>query len=255
MKHNEPEKQAPVKVAIVDDDPGCIRELKEMLGEEKDLEVVAEITNPCMAAEKIYRTGALLVFLDIQMPEKDGFGVLRDLKQEGYEPFMIFVTAYDHYAVQAIKNAAFDYLIKPVDKKELQISLQRFFEALEKEQRTNQYAELLESIDSGKKIRLNNSGGFIVLKPEEILFVEADWNYSKVYRARDSYETVTMNIGSVEKILPENSFLRINRSTIINLHYLTRVLRLARKCILEKDGDTFEFCIPLGRIREVERRL
>ncbi len=243
-----------VHAAIVDDEQYCIEELKAMLSGIHGIEVVAESHDAVKAVPIILETKPDLLLLDIQMPEKSGFDVIRGLKESGFEPSVIFVTAYDNFAIEAIKNAAFDYLLKPVDKEALQHSLSRYFYNHAKEERSAKYMSLLENVDYKKKIKLSNSGGFILLNLEDIVHIQADWNYSKVYTAKDQYQTVTMNLGMLENTLPEKGFMRINRSHIINLNYLTRVRRLARKCYLEKDGVEYEFCIPITRIRELEKR-
>jgi two-component system, LytTR family, response regulator len=244
-----------INVAIVDDELHFIEEMKRLLAGEPRIDIVTTAREPKQAVPKLLAAKPDLVFLDIQMPEMNGFDVIRSLRQAAFEPSIIFVTAYDNFAIEAIKNAAFDYLLKPIGKEALQQSLSRYFFNHAKEERSAKYMSLLENVDRKKKIKLSNSGGFILLNLEDIIHIQADWNYSKVYTAKDQYQTVTMNLGMLENTLPEKGFMRINRSTIINLNYLTRVRRLARKCYLEKDGVEYEFCIPITRIRELERRL
>ena len=244
-----------VTAAIVDDEVHFIEEMKKLLAYEPGIEVVATAYEPTSAVEQLLKAKPDLVFLDIQMPEVNGFDVIRGLQEASFEPSIIFVTAYDSYAIKAIKTAAFDYLLKPIEKKELQKTLQRFFDFHAKEERTAKYLSLLETVDYQRKIKLANAGGFLLVNLSDIVYIQADWNYSKVFTGPDTFETVTMNLGSLDTLLPDKGFMRINRSTIINLSYLTRVKRLARKCILEKDGQEYEFCIPITRIRELEKRL
>ncbi|MEE4178285.1 MAG: LytTR family DNA-binding domain-containing protein [Bacteroides sp.] len=244
-----------VTAAIVDDELHAIEELKKLLTYEPGIEVLATTHEPEKAVEQILKAKPDLVFLDIQMPGVNGFDVIRGLKEASFEPSVIFVTAYDNYAIQAIKTAAFDYLLKPIEKRELQKSIQRFFDYYAKEERTAKYLNLLENVDYQRKIKLSNAGGFILVNLADIIYIQADWNYAKVFTAPDKYETVTMNLGTLENLLPDKGFMRINRSNIINLSYLTRVKRLARKCFLMKDEKEYEFCIPITRIRELEKRL
>ena len=244
-----------IDVVIVDDEKHCLEALTELLIPDPRVNIVAGISQPAQAVFSLLDTKPDLVFLDIHMPGTSGFDILRKLKKQGFEPAVIFVTAFDHYAIEAIKSAAFDYLLKPVEAEELQKSLDRFFTTFATEGSKPRLVSLLETLDAKKKIRFNNSGGFVIVNPEDIIYVEADWNYSRIFTGPDKSETVTMNIGAVEEVLPARSFMRISRSVIINLNYLARVKRLARKCILEKDGQVYEFNIPIGRIRELERKL
>ncbi|MDX9941847.1 MAG: LytTR family DNA-binding domain-containing protein [Bacteroidales bacterium] len=244
-----------VTAAIVDDEFHFIEEMKKLLAYEPGIEVVATEHDPGQAVEQILQTKPDLVFLDIQMPVINGFEVIRDLKEASFEPSVIFVTAYDTFAIQAIKSAAFDYLLKPIEKRELQKSIQRFFDYHAREERSAKYLNLLDTVDYQRKIKLACAGGFLMMNLADIIYIQADWNYAKVYTGPDTYETVTMNLGALENLLPDKGFMRINRSNIINLSYLTRVRRLARKCFLMKDGHEYEFCIPITRIRELEKRL
>jgi len=246
---------AALSAAIVDDEQYCIEELKAMLADIQGIEVVVETHDPMKAVPKILEAKPNLLLLDIQMPEKNGFEVIRGLKESGFEPSVIFVTAYDNYAIEAIKTAAFDYLLKPIEKQELQDSVNRFLQYHAHEKRAEKYASLLENVDFNRKIKLYNSGGFILMNLDDIVHIQADWNYAKVFTSKDKIETVTMNLGMLENMLPESGFMRINRSHIINLKYLTRVRRLARKCYLIKEGVEYEFRIPITRIRELEKRL
>ena len=94
-----------------------------------------------------------------------------------------------------------------------------------------------------------------MINPRDIIFIQADWNYSEIFLEKDKHELVTINLGNIEKLLPPGDFARINRSVIINLRYLKKVQRGKRLCTLIKDTDTFVFKIPLLRIRQLEDKL
>ena len=243
----------PVKVVIVDDEPHALKGLQTMLAEDKRLLVTGTISNPRDAVSFITEKKPDLLFLDIQMPEMNGFELLQALKETGVTPTIIFITAYDRYAVEAIKHAAFDYLLKPIDTKELKNSLDRFFVQAEEEEVKQKYIKLLEEVSPKRKITFTSAGGFLLMDQKEILYAQADWNYAKVYRSADDVEMVTMNLGAIESVLPGTRFLRVNRSVIINLDYLYRVKRISRQCVLKKDGVEYTFSIPLARIRQLEK--
>ncbi len=245
----------PVKVVIVDDEPHAVKGLQSILAEDKRLFVAGGISNPGEAVSFISEKKPDLLFLDIQMPEMNGFELLKALKETNVTPTIIFVTAYDRYAVEAIKHAAFDYLLKPIDKKELKISLDRFFAMEQEEEIKSRYLKLLEAVSPNQKIMFSSAGGFLLMDQREILYAQADWNYAKVYRSADDVEMVTMNLGAIESVLPGTRFLRINRSVIINLDYLYRVKRISRQCVLKKDGKEYTFSIPMARIRQLEKLL
>ena len=243
------------RTIIVDDEPHAVDQMRKLLSEENRLEVIAGLSDPQEAVEEIIRTLPDLLFLDIQMPGMNGFELVTRLKEAGVHPAVVFVTAYDHFAVDAIRAAAFDFLLKPVDKKELHLCLDRFFADREKNDLETRYLDLLKAVNPHQKVRFSTPGGFVVLNMSDIVYIQADWNYARVFLGAGKTESLTMNLGAVEKRLPMTQFMRVNRSVIVNLQYLKHVKRVTRKCILEKDGEEFSFPIPVVRIRELEKAL
>ena len=239
------------KTIIVDDEAAAADELEQMLAGYSRLRLIAKINDAKNALEAIIRMKPDLVFLDIQMPLMSGFDMLDALNQTGIKPFVIFVTAFDRFAIQAIRASAFDYLLKPVDKEELALSVERFMVRFSQQEREVSYTAILEQL-SGKKLRFNTTGGFVLIDPRDIIYIKADWNFSEIHLSQEKHETVAMNLGSVEEMLPQGCFARINRSVIINLTYLERVQRGKRLCVLKKDGITYNFRIPILRIRYLE---
>ncbi len=241
-----------INVAIVDDERHSVEMLKSLLKEKEGIRVLAEITDPMTAAEEILKKKPDLLFLDIQMPGKSGFDVLREISEAGFEPSVIFVTAYEKYAIEAIRHAAFDYILKPVEKLELYQALLRYSITYAHTGLAENYKQLLESDQVGNIIKLNTSSGYRNFHLDDIIYIVADYHFTQVYTGKDQYHTVIMNIGSIGQRLPEESFMRINRNTIIHLKYLTGLKRLSRKCILQKDGYQYEFRIPVNRLPVME---
>ncbi|MBN1145142.1 MAG: response regulator [Bacteroidales bacterium] len=192
-----------------------------------------------------------LLFLDIQMPVMSGFEVLQAIYQAQVKPVVIFVTAYDEFAIQAIRSSAFDYLLKPVDETELISAVERLIATYKQKEQADNFQKLIGQVTQ-KKLRFNTTGGFMLVNPEDIVYIQADWNYSEIHVSKDKHEVVTMNIGAVEELLPAGQFARISRSVIINLAYLEKVQRARRLRTLRKDDVTYEFKIPILRIRYLE---
>ena len=253
MKGTEETKPC-ITVVIVDDEENCIRSLEQYLCNDPRLKIVATINDSASAVEEIIAKKPDLLLLDIQMPDITGFDIIQELNRARVNPFVIFVTAFDKYAIQAIHVAAFDYLLKPVDRKELAVTIERVIEKICQRQSEKNYSILLNCF-SKKKIKFNTTGGFIMVDPCDIIYIKADWNYSEVYTEKNKCEVVVINIGTVQNLLPKEDFVRINRSVIINTKYLEKVSRIKRQCILKKDNDIFTFTIPLRRIRELEKVL
>lgn len=238
-------------VIVIDDDIHVIKSFEDLLSSDKRITLISTLNDPKAALQLIIDKKPDLVILDIQMPAMSGFEIVRELHELNIRPGIIFITAFDEYAIEAIKLSAFDFLLKPVDPGELMKSLERFFFTMQQKAFESNYVNLINYLNV-KKIRFNNSGGFIMINPHDILYIKADWNYSEIFFEAGKKELVVMNLGMIEKLLPSGTFARINRSTIINLQYLERVNRGKRQCILRKGDETFSFSIPLRRIRELE---
>lgn len=240
-----------ISCIIVDNELHSINELKNSLLEHKQIEIVAAVSNPLQAISIILKFKPDLLFLDIQMPEMDGFQLLEVLSHTDVKPFVVFVTAFDKFAIQAVRASAFDYLLKPVDRNELTIAIERFKCMHKSESIEKNYTQLIEQTTK-KKLKFNTTGGFTLIDPQDIIYIQADWNYSEIHLSKEKHEVVTLNIGTIETMLPKCRFARINRSVIVNLSYLDKVQRTKRLCVLKKEGATFEFKIPIVRIRFLE---
>jgi two-component system LytT family response regulator len=220
---NEVEK---IRALIVDDEPLAREGILMRLKQAPDVEVIGECGNGWEAVTVIRREVPDLVFLDIQMPRLDGFGVIEAVGVRQM-PHVIFVTAYDEHALRAFEVSALDYLLKPIDGK-------RFFEALERargrirgknvEAISAQLRKMMAALQAERKYleRLSfksagKSGGRITfLGVDEIDWIGAADNYVQVHAGRESHLLhATMN--SLENRLDPNKFLRIHRSTIVNV--------------------------------------
>jgi two-component system LytT family response regulator len=187
------------------------------------------------------------------MPKKSGFDLVHDLMQLNLSPVIVFVTAFDQFAIKAIRVAAFDFLTKPVDPGDLYQTIIRYRGTRESADFNVRVATLLEQVHPNKKIKFNTRSGFIAVNPEDVLFIRADGNYSELFYSQDQKELVCMNIGSIEELLPENLFFRASRSIILNLAYVHRLERKTHSCELVKDGKKSLVEISKDRMQELER--
>jgi two-component system, LytTR family, response regulator len=241
-----------IRAIIVDDEEKAINNLETLLKNFPQVQIIDKSTDPEKALGKILFHKPDLLFMDIEMPGKTGFEIVTEVYRCGLKPDIIFVTAYDRFAITAIRYAAFDYLLKPVSHEELKNALDRLMEKTNETDKDDQIKMLIEKT-SKHKIKFANAGGFILINPEDIIYIEADWNYSDIYLSKDIKEVVSMNIGSVEELLPKEDFFRINRSIIINVNYLARVIRKKLTAVLIKEGQEYLFKIPILKIRGLER--
>lgn len=218
-----------------------------------DIKIIGEATSVEDALRVVKDRVPDLILLDIQMPGKDGFQLIDALRDMRLYPGIIFVTAFENYAIRAIRNSAFDYLLKPVNKSELYDAIDRFREMKNRgqDQRLNELVELLHKSKPGR-IRLNTRTGYFFINPEDIIFCEADGNYSHLTLQNGKKEISTLNLGNIEKQLDGGDFLRISRTYIINMNYLTRVDRRSNICELEHNGKAHYIKIPPQKIRLLE---
>lgn len=242
-----------VSTVIVDDEPDCISLVMRYLDGDTRIRVIGTISDSSRAIEQILILKPELILLDIEMPSVSGIEILHFLNQTQIKPFVIFITSFEKYTIEALREAAFDYLLKPISKSELALAIERFMIKFHSKEAEVNYSSLL-SILSQKKIKFNTTGGFILIDPDDIIYIQADYNYSEIYLYNKKREIVVTNIGALENVLPKD-FTRINRSVIINLRYLEKVLRGKRLCYLKKGNDSYTFNIPARRIRDLEERL
>jgi two-component system, LytTR family, response regulator len=212
----------PIRVLLSDDEALARERLRSLLEDEPDLEIVAECGDGNSAISLIKREKPDLVFLDIQMPETDGFGVVSALRDEQM-PLTIFVTAYDRYAMKAFEVHALDYLLKPVAKDRLSEALDHArkqlaqpAEAMFQRRVLNMLAELESQKSAPQRIVIKADGEIVCLKPQEIDWAESAGNYVCLHVGPSTHilrETIT----SLESRLGHHQFLRVHRSTLVNV--------------------------------------
>ena len=242
-----------LKILIVDDEPEARELLKFILQEEDGLEVVGMADCVDEALALLEQEKPDLVLLDIQMPGKDGFHFIEQVKQREFEPGIIFVTAFDHYAIQAIRNSVFDYIMKPVRQEELYGAIARF-RARDVKREGQNLSELLRVLKGTEtsKVKLNTRSGYILIYPPEVVYCKADGNYTHIQLSGGSREITTQNLGAIEELLNSGTFFRVSRSYLVNLKYLARVDRKNSLCVLEYKGDNYSVKIPSQKIKMLE---
>jgi two-component system, LytTR family, response regulator len=213
---------------LIDDEANSLSALKQKLLQNcPEVEIVGLSTSPDDAIEMINNSKPDLVFLDIEMPGTNGFNLLQQVTFKNFEP--VFVTAYDHYAVKAIRFSALDYLVKPVDIEELRAAVARAREKKNRHSANERLELLLDHISNPKKdfkhIVIPSQDALRFIKVEEIVYLEANVNYTHIYMADGHKFVVTRTIKEFEDLLPTDRFIRIHNSYIINKDYLEKYIR------------------------------
>ncbi len=211
-----------ITALIVDDEPLAREKIRRLLRNENDFEIIGEAVSGEEAVEMIQAEKPDLVFLDIQMPEMNGFEVIKAIKN-GAMPAVIFVTAYDKYAIKAFEVHALDYLLKPFDYDRLKSALTRVREQLE----TKSYGEIDEKLisllsdlkaekDYPQRLVLKTAGRVFFIKTSDIDWIEAAGNYVKLHIGKDAH-LLRETMNNTEAKLNPEKFLRIHRSSLVNI--------------------------------------
>jgi len=217
-----------LRVLLVDDEPLALRKLRRMLSPERDIQVVAECADGKAAAEAIRSHGPDLVFLDIQIPELDGFQVLESLGAEEL-PVIVFVTAYDEHALRAFEAHALDYLLKPVARERFRESLDRARVRVSERRAAGVVDERLLALHSERvssratsserrltRIAVKNGGRAFFVRAEEVDWIEAADNYIRLHVGGATH-LVRESLRTLEAKLDPRLFLRVHRSAIVNI--------------------------------------
>ena len=235
----------PLRILIVDDEPLARGKLRSLLAKETDLEVVGEAKDGRSALDAIAKLTPDLVFLDVQMPELDGFGVLAQLPPDA-RPAVVFVTAHDQFALKAFEVHALDYLLKPFDRERLQKSLARARQQLAAPSGPTELQNQLSALLAGMKqpaatapdrIAVKSSGRIFFVNTAEIDWVEAADNYVKLHAARAEH-LMRETLSSIEQRLAGAGFVRISRSVIVHPRVVRELQPLFHgdQAVLLKDG-------------------
>lgn len=217
-----------LRLLIVDDEPRARSLIRKMVRADSEVEIVAECANGYEAVAAVKERTADVMFLDVQMPEMDGFAVLRNL--DGWElPAIVFVTAYDQYALRAFEVHALDYLLKPFDKERFLRTLQRAKAQLRAATgfaQSQRIAELLERTKTAgsylERIALKENGRVVLLKVSEIDWIEAEENYVRLHAGERSH-MMRQSLTELESKLNPQQFSRVHRSAVINLAGLKEI--------------------------------
>lgn len=229
-----------IRTIIVDDEPRGRRALSLMLARHcPDVQVVAEADSAVTGAEAILRHAPDLVFLDIEMPGGGGFELLESLDTVDFD--VIFVTAYDQYAIRAIRNSAVDYLLKPTRVDELRTAVAR--SSARREQRVDPRTverRPSASLLHADKIPLPMSNGFIFVSIRSILRCEARSNYTMFYFDNGTTTLVSKTLGEFESLLSDHEFCRVHNSHIINMRHVERYIKGKTGIVVLSDGSQVE---------------
>ncbi|HAI37743.1 MAG TPA: DNA-binding response regulator [Maribacter sp.] len=233
-----------LQAVICDDEIKALQSLTwELTNFSDEINVIASFTNPNEALTYLEKHTPDCLFLDIEMPTMDGFQFIRKLTNKNFP--VVITTAYNQYALKAIKSQALDYLLKPIDTDDLEETIAK----IKKFNNNNFSVEKLEMVLLNynsraihKRITLNTDGKLLFLESDEILYAESDGNYSTIFLTDGQKIVLTKKLKEVNELLPSDSFFRIHNSYIINLNKIKEFLKTDGYVVLKSNHK-----IPVSR--------
>ncbi|MFP4287934.1 MAG: LytR/AlgR family response regulator transcription factor [Bacteroidales bacterium] len=242
-----------IKVFLIDDEPHSINLVRSILENHSDVKIVGVESNPDEVISHVRFTRPDLIVCDIEMPGITGVDLVKQLRDLNYSTDVIFLTAHKNYALDAYKIHPFDYILKPVDPFEIYDSINRWQKMRIQKSATSGHHLINNTVEAYEKLRFNNMNGFILVKPDDILYCEAKGNYTLLNLISENSEMISQNLGTLEEKLSKYRFFRLNRSFLVNLQYIVEVDKKKKLCRLKHEELMIDLPVSIKRVRELEK--
>lgn len=233
-----------IKVIIIDDESKSIQTLSILLENYYDDIEILSTAHSMKSGLKVieqHKGQIDILFVDIQMPEGDGFDLLQQIPDINFR--IVFTTAYDHYAIKAIKFSALDYLLKPIDNTELGSALNKYRAIKSKEEipaSIHNFKQALQQKKMFEKLAVSTLNEIIFIKLEDILYMKSSNNYTTLFFETRQEMISSRNIGYYEELLEEHHFYRVHNSYLVNLKKVERFIKCKNGLIEIEGGKTIE---------------
>lgn len=248
-------------VVIIDDEIDSINVITNLLGSfsSTKFKISGTATNLEEGIEQIKKFKPEIVFLDVDMPGKNGLAIYDYFGTPDFK--IIFVTAYQQYALDALKKSASDYLLKPINIIELKESLLKVTKTIEKDRRQEELSDKINYLSNsgidGKNIILDIDGGFIMENTSDIEYCYADQSYSVIVTYANKEIVVSKSLKQLQDMLPSNQFYRTHKSYLINVYYIRKFIRASESYIVLKSGTKIPVSVRTSVIisKEIKQML
>lgn len=240
-----------ITAVVVDDEQAAIDYMVDLLEEHKEIHLLNQFTDPGLAITEINKSKPDILFLDVQMPEKTGFDVIKEVRSETYLPYIIFTTGFEKFAIRAIKYGAFDYLLKPINPFELEAAIQKLINASSPTSGQQKFDLLFSEMDTIRPLKFNANRGFVVINPSDVIYLEASRNYCEIHLSGNRMELVSVNMFQVINSLPKTLFFRISRCHTVNMSLIQKVDRIKKECHLIANGEIIKLKISSDNIKKL----
>lgn len=238
---------------MIDDDTEALMLLETYLKSLKEVEIIGKATSGEEGLRLVGENYPDLLFLDIDMPDINGIEVARIIKERNYKTQIVFTTAFNKYAYDAITTEPLDYLIKPFGLGNLEPVICKYKQRLNKEEDERKFEILIQSQKTFGKLKLPTNNGVIILHADDIALFKANGNSCVLYLSDGTIETVNVSLFRVVKLYGNPNIYRISRSIAINMKYLRRVDRSNKTCIISIKGNNYEEMLSRNNINFFER--
>ena len=232
-----------ITAIIVDDEPDALNYLAELIEEISGLQILAQETSVSKGIESIISFRPDIVFLDIDMPEKDGFELIQEVRNLNLNSTIIFTTGHPEFAIEAFDKAVFGYLLKPIEDDKLRAIINRY------------RCEKIIKTEASDRHKFRTFKGYIWIEVNNIMGCKADGNYTDICLTSGKSETVIAQIGKIEKILDSPTIYRSHRSALINTQYLQSFDRKTNTVKLVCRDNQVELPVSKEKFAELEKLL
>ena len=231
---------ATISAIIIDDEPNAINLLEAYLRKFPSIQVIGKETEAKKGLELVKEKLPELVFLDIDMPDMDGLMVANKIQTENFYSEIVFTTAHQHYAYEALDIKPLDFLTKPFSITDLETVFKKYNDKLVKKKQEKKFETFINSQNNSAKIKLPTTNGILFIEIKNIVLLRSKSNNCDILMEDGTTETITRNLYKIVSILNSPAFFQISRSACINLNYLQRIDKKAFKCIISNSKITLE---------------